>query len=655
MLAMTLRKKFALLAAACGLLMAIISAVGLFSANSTLEESVEAELIASVRAENGKISKWVEERQAMSKAAGQVITAAGGTHEAVMTRSNLAMGGDDKTILGMIAAHSDKSLMSFKDGDITGVLNPHERSWFKKASGEKKGFVTEAYEDAITHKLVISCIMPFFDASGAFTGAICEDVEIAEVNEMISDFKYRGSGAGYVLEPTGVILASNDGTTPLEKVESKHWGSHFTEMSKSNEGFFIDGDDVIAYSTLKDTGWIATVVVDKGVVFAPVSSLRNTFIVVSVIGILLILGACMMFGKQLGGVASSLREAAEQMAGGNLAIRQVEITSNDELGKMASAFNRMHEHLRSVIKRMAKTAGDVANASEELTANASQSADVSVSVAETVGTMAAGMDSQLNDIDVAKQNVDMVYGDINVMADKAKHVAEATAMATAAASKGQSLMEDAITKMNNIEQSVTNSSAVVASLGENSQQIGQIVDAISAISEQTNLLALNAAIEAARAGEHGRGFAVVAEEVRKLAAESQSSAEEIRQRIGNIQTETAKAVKTMENGTTDVQEGIEAIRNVGEQFKEIMTKVSGISDQMKDIDSSVETVSRGAQSIVEAVDSIDTVSRDTANQTQTISSATQEQSASNEEIAAAAHSLSQLAEEMNSEVSKFKY
>ena len=497
--------------------------------------------------------------------------------------------------------------------------------------------------------------MPFFGEGGTFTGAICEDVQIAEVDEMIADFKYRGNGAGYVIEPTGIILASNDGTTPLEKVESKHWGSHFTEMSKSNEGFFIDGDDVIAYSTLKDTGWIATVVVDKGVVFAPVSSLRNTFIVVSVIGILLILGACMMLGKQLGGVASSLREAAEQMAGGNLAIRQVEITSNDELGKMASAFNRMHEHLRSVIKRMAKTAGDVANASEELTANASQSADVSVSVAETVGTMAAGMDSQLNDIDVAKQNVDMVYGDINVMADKAKHVAEATAMATAAASKGQSLMEDAITKMNNIEQSVTNSSAVVASLGENSQQIGQIVDAISAISEQTNLLALNAAIEAARAGEHGRGFAVVAEEVRKLAAESQSSAEEIRQRIGNIQTETAKAVKTMENGTTDVQEGIEAIRNVGEQFKEIMTKVSGISDQMKDIDSSVETVSRGAQSIVEAVDSIDTVSRDTANQTQTISSATQEQSASNEEIAAAAHSLSQLAEEMNSEVSKFKY
>ena len=54
--------------------------------------------------------------------------------------------------------------------------------------------------------------------------------------------------------------------------------------------------------------------------------------------------------------------------------------------------------------------------------------------------------------------------------------------------------------------------------------LAAIVESVSAIADQTNLLALNAVIEAARAGEAGKGFAVVAEEVRKLAAESQSAA-----------------------------------------------------------------------------------------------------------------------------------
>ena len=58
--------------------------------------------------------------------------------------------------------------------------------------------------------------------------------------------------------------------------------------------------------------------------------------------------------------------------------------------------------------------------------------------------------------------------------------------------------------------------------------LAAIVESVFAIADQTNLLALNAAIEAARAGEAGKGFAVVAEEVRKLAAESQSAVNKFR-------------------------------------------------------------------------------------------------------------------------------
>lgn len=88
-------------------------------------------------------------------------------------------------------------------------------------------------------------------------------------------------------------------------------------------------------------------------------------------------------------------------------------------------------------------------------------------------------------------------------------------------------MEKAINQMCNIEETVNSSAKAITRLSEKSQEISQIIDAISGIAVQTNLLALNAAIEAARAGEQRKGVSVVAEEVCNLAEQSQVESKEI--------------------------------------------------------------------------------------------------------------------------------
>ncbi len=429
-------------------------------------------------------------------------------------------------------------------------------------------------------------------------------------------------------------------------------------MFQKGNGYFTyknaDGEQVFCYTTVPTTGWLVGISIPYDFVFAAVNHLKLIYGILIIAGLFLIVFMCLQFAARITRPIVALEAQAAQLADGNLQVNALQVTSEDEIGSMTRAFNAMHQHLRELIGTMASTSEQVAASSEELTANAQQSAGAAVHVAETVGEVSQGMNQQLGDIDGAKKNVNEVFTDITTMTARTRQVTEAALSTSEAAQQGEHLMNDATEKMEHIEKSVMDSADVVRTLGENSQQIGQIVEAISSIADQTNLLALNAAIEAARAGEHGRGFAVVAEEVRKLAAESQTSAEQIKERILTIQQDTDRAVAAMEQGTGEVQSGTQAIRDVGVQFEEIMRKVNGIKEKVDEISSSVNSVSDGAGNIVAAVDSIDSISRKTADHTTTISASTEEQSASNEEIAAASQALANLAADMQTAINKFK-
>lgn len=87
-----------------------------------------------------------------------------------------------------------------------------------------------------------------------------------------------------------------------------------------------------------------------------------------------------------------------------------------------------------------------------------------------------------------------------------------------------------------------NLNSEVGSVGETTEQINLILEAIKNIASQTKMLGLNASIEAARAGEVGKGFAVVAAEIKKLSESSKETAETIISLNKKIQESIKSAV-----------------------------------------------------------------------------------------------------------------
>ncbi|EBF6065047.1 PAS domain-containing protein [Campylobacter lari] len=148
--------------------------------------------------------------------------------------------------------------------------------------------------------------------------------------------------------------------------------------------------------------------------------------------------------------------------------------------------------------------------------------------------------------------------------------------------EGDSVIENTVQNIQNIAEMMNNSSNLVSSLNEQSEEIKNIIQTISDIADQTNLLALNAAIEAARAGEHGRGFAVVADEVRNLAERTGHSVNEITTTINSIRNVTAEVVQSIKDGLSGVNQSVDLAKEARECMEKIRNSSAQVAQAMQD-------------------------------------------------------------------------
>ena len=655
---MKLKQKFTVLAFMMAAAVGIVCIVSYYFSSKELRGSVDSELRMTVTKEVTQLNGWLESKKIFGESSTGVLTSLNGNAALLKDREILSTVTSDKELLELSLGLEDGYFRSYYAGDRTGKIDPKIRPWYQLAKQEGKATFTAPYVDVNTNELIVAVCTPV-KANGNFIGATCLGISLATLKEQANKMNYHGDGSGIIIQPNGNILATAQFGQPDKSFkEIDGLGAHFDEMVRQGNGYFettVDGEDMVfAFATVPDTGWLIGITVPAEKVFAPLAGLRTLFIFLTALGLILAFGICLIFAGKITTPVVKLEDYAVQLAQGNLRMSNLPVTSSDEIGNLTSEFNSMKDNLQKVISKMSTNSQQVAASSQQLTASSQASADASVHIAETVNEVSAAVNEQMNSIDAAKGNIDVIFTDIQGVEEKSRIVADTSNQTADAAHKGSELMRTAVESMNHIERNVMASAEVVRKLGENSRQIGQIIEAISAISEQTNLLALNAAIEAARAGEHGKGFAVVAEEVRKLAAQSQESAEQIKVRIDSIQTDTEAAVDSMQLGTDAVKSGTGAIHEVGEQFARILSMVNEIQAQMNEINSSVKTVSKEAATIVKMVDAIDEISKKTSDHMKTISGATEEQSASNEEIAAASQALSNMAGDMQDAVGKFK-
>lgn len=290
-------------------------------------------------------------------------------------------------------------------------------------------------------------------------------------------------------------------------------------------------------------------------------------------------------------------EVADRVATGDLS-GQIIVTSQDEMGKLLGALQRMQQSLVSTVTTVRSSAQGVASASAQIAVGNHDLSGRTEEQASALEQTAASMEELSSTV---KQN-----------ADNARQANQMAMNASTVAAQGGEVVAEVVETMKSID--------------ESSHKIADIIGVIDSIAFQTNILALNAAVEAARAGEQGRGFAVVASEVRALAGRS---------------AEAAKEIKSLINTSVErVGQGTQLVDKAGTTMSEVVTAIRRVTDIMGEISAASHEQSSGVSQVGEAVTQMDQT--------------TQQNAALVEEMAAAANSLNSQAQSLVEAVAVFK-
>ncbi|MBN9057231.1 MAG: HAMP domain-containing protein [Rhizobiales bacterium] len=555
-----------------------------------------------------------------------------------------------------------------------------------KATG--KDFLTEPYSYVIGGKnvLMTSFMVPLmFD--GAFQGETGVDIALDALAADMASLKPLGEGYVALLSQGGSIISHPDqatlGKTLADSgLDAAAWQALIANPEKAMEIKDAGGVPSIVVAVpvplAPGTTWFTVVSVPKSVLFANLSALAITSIVViaGAAGLMIAIGWLLAarFRKRLDRVIA----ATSAIAGGRTDVDLSESEHQDEIGEMARSLAVLRDATLAKVRLEGEAEQNRALTEEERRQRAEEAAEREHQTRVAVEALAEGL-QRLADGDMTHRieqafagSLDQVRQDFNASVEKLQSalrsvgsnanaigagsaeirsasddLAKRTEQQAASVEETAAALEeittslkDATKRAEDAGQLVERTRAGAEKSGEvvrravdamsgietSSREISNIIGVIDEIAFQTNLLALNAGVEAARAGEAGKGFAVVAQEVRELAQRSANAAKEIKALI----TKSGEQVHL----------GVALVGETGSALSEIVNQVQEIDQNVAAIVRSAREQSTGLNEISSAVNSID--------------QGTQKNAAMVEEQTAASHALATEAAALNDLIAQFQ-
>jgi diguanylate cyclase (GGDEF)-like protein len=253
------------------------------------------------------------------------------------------------------------------------IFDARTRPWYKEAIAAKKAIWTNIYAGFSPGTVFIAASQPLYDRNGKLVGVSGSDISLIGIQVFLSKNPVSPTGKTFLLERSGMLVASSSQEPPFRKIEGKSpervnviesqtplirataqslrqkFGDFATIKQQVKFQYWVDGQlqfvQVVPFSKAQGLDWLIAIVVPESDVMAKIHAGTQTTILLCLAALIGAIVLNIAISYWLIKPIKSLSQASQKIARGDYS-SELEVSEIRELHTLTVLFNQMSQEIQ---------------------------------------------------------------------------------------------------------------------------------------------------------------------------------------------------------------------------------------------------------------------------------------------------------------------